>query len=155
MMRIEARHTFPVPVNEAFAYITDMSHWSEYWPDFVRIQNPTSARWSEPGDRVMIVLRLLNRERALIMQLEQFRKNALVTYVSHQQGLPEALHERHFRSVPGGFEYHLVVAYRPRGGLAGVFDQLFLRRAVARALRKTIVNLEQVFLDHALYRPLR
>jgi hypothetical protein len=43
MMRIEARHTFPVSVNEAFAYINDMSHWSEYWPDFVRIQNPASA----------------------------------------------------------------------------------------------------------------
>ena len=155
MMRIEARHTFPVPVKEAFAYITDMSHWSEYWPDFVRIQNPASARWSEPGDMVMIVLRLLNRERALIMQLEQFRKDALVTYVSHQQGLPDVLHERHFTAVPGGFEYQLVVAYQPRRGLAGVFDRLFLRRAVARALRKTIVNLEHVFLERALYRALR
>ena len=34
MMRIEVTHTFDASVAEAFAYITDMKNWPEYWPDF-------------------------------------------------------------------------------------------------------------------------
>lgn len=155
MIRVEARHTFPVPVSEAFAYITEISHWAEYWPDFVRIQNPATARWSEPGDMVTVVLRLLRRERALIMQLEQFGKDALVTYVSRQEGLPDVRHERYFRAVPGGFEYRLVVAFEPRRGLEGLFDRWLLKRAVAAALQKTIASLERVLLDRAHHGALR
>ena len=51
MVRIEVSHTFPVSVAEAFAYITDMKNWPEYWPDFIRIENPAAAGWSKPGDK--------------------------------------------------------------------------------------------------------
>ena len=50
MLRIEVTHTFDVSVAEAFAYITDMKNWPEYWPDFIRIENPAAAAWSNPGD---------------------------------------------------------------------------------------------------------
>lgn len=43
MLRIEVAHTFDVSVAEAFAYITDMKNWPEYWPDFIRIDNPAAA----------------------------------------------------------------------------------------------------------------
>ncbi len=145
MVHIEINHTFPVSVSGAFAYITDMSNWAEYWPDFVRIQDPSNARWGNPGDEVTIVLKLINRERELNMKLEEFQTDALVTYVSHQQGLPEARHERHFREVPGGFQYRAVVAYEPRKGFTGLFDRLLVKRAVERALRQTIENLEGLF----------
>jgi len=59
----------------------------EYWPDFIRIDNP-AAGWSNPGDRATVVLKLLNRERALNMELEAFQKDACVTYVSRQRGYP-------------------------------------------------------------------
>jgi hypothetical protein len=145
MIRIERTHTFPVPVSEAFAYITDLNNWADYWPDFVRIHDPTAAQWGQPGDTVAIVLKLLNRERELNMRLEEFQKDKLVTYLSRQRGLPDARHERHFHPTLGGFEYRLVVAYEPRKGLSGVFDRLLLKRAIARALDKTIQNLDRVF----------
>lgn len=145
MIRIERKQSFPVPVSEAFAYITDMSNWAAYWPDFVRIHNPATAQWSQPGDTVTIVLKLLNRERDLNMKLERFQKDALVTYLSRQQGLPDAWHERHFNATPNGFDYLLVVAYEPRKGLSGFFDRIVFKRAVSRALHKTIENLDRVF----------
>ena len=55
MIRIEMKHAFPISVSEAFAYITDMSNWAAYWPDFVRIHDPASAQWGQPGDTVTIV----------------------------------------------------------------------------------------------------
>jgi hypothetical protein len=79
------------------------------------------------------------------MTLEEFEPDALVTYSSSQSGLPDAHHERHFRAVQGGFEYRLVVNYEPRPGLAGLFDRSLVRRAVTRAVSKTIRNLDAIF----------
>jgi len=145
MIRIEMKHVFPISVSEAFAYITDMSNWAAYWPDFVRIHDPANAQWGQPGDTVTVVLKLLNRERDLNMRLEKFQKDTLVTYLSRQRGLPDAWHERHFNATPDGFEYRLVVAYEPRKGLSGIFDRIVFKRAVAGALHKTIENLDRVF----------
>lgn len=148
MIRIERSHAFHVPVSQAFAYITSMNNWAAYWPDFVRIPDPAQARWGQAGDSVTIVVTLLNRERELHLTLEEFRKDSLVAYSSRQSGLPNARHERHFRAIPEGFEYRLVVTLDPRQGLAGVFDRLLVRRAVAKALDKTIANLDRVFRQH-------
>jgi hypothetical protein len=107
MVRIEVSHTLPVSVAEAFAYITDMKSWLEYWPDFVRIDNPAAAGWSHSGDKATVVIRLLNRERAFNMELEEFQKDARVTYISRQRGLPDVRHERHFEAAKSGQHLHL------------------------------------------------
>ena len=145
MVRIEVSHTFPVSVAEAFAYITNMKNWPEYWPDFIRIENPSEARWSNPSDKATIVIKLLNRERALNMELKEFQKDTRVIYFSRQQGLPDVRHERHFKAAPAGCEYRLVVEYKPRQGFAGLFDRLLVKRSVERAMRKTVQNLDRVF----------
>jgi hypothetical protein len=145
MIQVDMVHVYPVPLSEGFAYVTGVKNWGSYWPDFVRIEDPTNARWGKSGDRLTLVLRLLNRERALSMTLEEFEPDALVTYSSSQSGLPDAHHERHFRAVQGGFKYRLVVNYEPRPGLAGLFDRSLVRRAVTRAVSKTIRNLDAIF----------
>lgn len=145
MVLIEIKHRFPISVTKAFAYITDLNNWAAYWPDFVRMEDPANAKWGKPGDAVTIVLKLLNREQALNMQLEQFQKDGFVTYRSRQQGLPDAQHERHFKAVPGGCEYRLVVTFEPRQGWSGLFDRTLLKWAVRRALRRTVDNLGRVF----------
>ena len=145
MIRIEVSHTFPVSVAEAFAYITDIKNWPEYWPGFVRIEHPAAARWCSPGDRATVVIRLLNRERALNMELEAFQKNAHIRYVSRQPGLPDVRHERHFEAARAGCVYRLSVEYQPRTGLTGLFDKVLLRRSIVRAMRRTVRNLERRF----------
>jgi hypothetical protein len=145
LLRIEVSHTLPVSVAEAFAYITDMNHWPKYWPEFVRIENPAAARWSSPGDKATVVINLLNRERVLNMELKEFQKNARVTYVSRQQGLPDVRHERDFKAAPEGCLYRLVVEYEPRSGIAGLFDRLVVKRSIERAMRRTLQNLDRVF----------
>jgi len=145
MIRVELAHTFPISAGDAFAYITDTKNWKEFFPNFVRLDDPAHAKWDTPGDRVTVVIRLLGREVQVNMTLEQHQKDKRVTYVSRQQGLPDARHERHFKAVPEGFEFCPVVAFAPRRGLAGLFDRLLLKRAITGALRKTIENLESVF----------
>ena len=144
-MRIEVIHTFDVSVAEAFAYITDMENWPAYWPGFIRIDKAAAARWSTPGDKATVVIKLLNRERALNMELEAFRKDACVTYVSRQRGLPDVRHERHFEAARDGCRYRLIVEYEPRRGFAGLFDRMFVRPSVEQALRKTVQNLDRLF----------
>jgi hypothetical protein len=147
MDRIEVEHIFAAELSEAFSFITDIANWPKYWPGFVRIEEPANPRWSEPGDKVTVVLKLLGRERSMHMELDRFQANALVEYRTRQEGLPDARHERHFRAVPGGFEYRLVVSYQPHPGLRGLVDRLVVRRGVERTLRKTLGNIEEL-LEH-------
>ena len=141
MLRIEREHRFDCPVETGFAYITDVANWPEYWPGLIRIE--PDSRWDVPGDETVIVVRLLGRDVELHMTLRRLDANALVEYVSHQRGLPDALHERHFLRDDGGMRYRLVVEYEPRSGLRGVYDRLLVRRGVERALRETVANLAE------------
>ena len=140
MIRVELAHRFATPLEPGFDYITDIDNWPDYWPGLVRIE--PGSRWASPGDTAALVLRLLGREVELALTLTGLEPRRLVTYTSVQKGLPDARHERHFAAADGGFDYRIVVEYEPRSGLRGLLDRLVLRRAVARAMRRTVANLE-------------
>jgi uncharacterized protein YndB with AHSA1/START domain len=138
-MRVAAEHDFDVPLREGFDYITDPANWRDYWPGLVRIE--PGSRWSGPGDVARIVVRLLGRDRPIEMTLRRFEPYRLVEYTSTQPGLPAARHTRHFEDVGGGLRYRIAVELEPRG----LRDRVVLRRGIARALRRTVVNLDAVF----------
>ena len=127
-------------MRDGYDYITDLEKWPEYWPGLVRVA--PESRWSAPGDEARVVLRLLARPVELEMTLLRIEPYRLIEYRSVQRGLPDARHERHFVEENGGFAYRIVVAFDPRPGLRGLFDRLIVRRAVQRAARQTIANLE-------------
>jgi hypothetical protein len=141
MERVQAARRYDVPVERGFAFITDTSNWSKFWPGFVRLEE--GSRWGARGDTARLVTRLLGRDRELTMTISDFEPNRLVTYTSTQPGLPDALHERHFEPEGDGFVYRLVVEYEPRSGIAGVFDRILLGRGIRRAFERTFLALEQ------------
>jgi uncharacterized protein YndB with AHSA1/START domain len=142
-IRIELERRLPVSARAGFDYITDPSNWPEYWPRLVRI---TSAeRWREPGDRALLVLRLLGREVELDMRLVRVEPYRLVEYTSRQRGLPDARHRRHFDQAGEELAYRIAVEYEPRPGWRGLFDRLLVRRAIERSIGETMANLERVF----------
>jgi hypothetical protein len=141
--RIEVETRFKVSLQDGFDYITNMGNWPHYWPGLVRIE--PDSRWHEPGDQARLVLRLLGRPVELEMTLRQFVPYRLVEYTSVQRGLPDAHHERHFEEADGGLGYRIVVSYEPRPGWRGVLDRVVVRRAIERAMRETLGNLERRF----------
>jgi hypothetical protein len=142
-MRLELTRAFPVPLREGFDYIVDPGNWPAYCPGLIRVQ--PGARWREPGDRTGVVMRLLGRPVELEMTLRVFDAYRLLEYDSVQRGLPEVRHERGFAAAGEGFEYRLAVEFEPRAGLRGAIDRRLVRRAVERALRRTLANLETQF----------
>jgi hypothetical protein len=145
VIRVEHTHRFSTPLERGFDYITDIDNWPAYWPGLVRIA--PGSRWATPGDAATLVIRLLGREVELALTLVELDPRRLVTYTSVQQGLPNAQHKRHFAAAGDGFDYRLVVEYEPRRGARGMLDRLILRRAVARAMRRTVENLERELRD--------
>jgi Polyketide cyclase / dehydrase and lipid transport len=140
-IRVEHAHRLPVPVVDGFDYITDLGNWHEYWPGLVRVE--PGSRWSVPGDRTGLVLRLLGRETEMKMTLNRLEPYRLVEYTSEQPGLPDARHGRYFDDDgTGSLDYRLLVEYVPRRGLRGLFDRVLFRRAVKSALRETADNLD-------------
>jgi hypothetical protein len=150
MKRVEAARRYEVPVERGFAFITNTANWSKFWPGYVRLEE--GSRWGASGDTARLVTRLFGRERELTMTIKTIEPNRLVTYASTQPGLPDACHERHFEADGDGFVYRLVVEYEPRGGIAGLFDRVLLRRGIRRAFERTFVALEQELVGT---RPLR
>ncbi|HEU5489496.1 MAG TPA: SRPBCC family protein [Gaiellaceae bacterium] len=140
-MRIESTRRYGVPVEQGFAFITDIANWPRFWPGYVRLEPGSS--WGAIGDTARLVTRILGRERLLTMSVTGFEPNRLVTYTSTQPGLPDASHERHFEPEGEGFVYRLVVEYEPRGGLSGLFDRVLLARGVRRAFDSTFAALER------------
>lgn len=136
-MRVEAEQRYPVTVPDGFAYITDQANWPEYWPGLVRIE--PGSRWGEPGDVTRMVIRVLRRDVLMEMTLRRFERNRLVEYTSTQAGLPDMHHARHFEDTGGELHYRAAVTFEPRG----LYDRLIVRRAVARALRTTLANLDR------------
>ena len=146
-MRIESSRRYDVPVEQGFAFVTDMANWSKFWPGFVRLE--PGSTWGAPGDTARLVTRLLGRERTLTMTVTTFEPNQIVAYTSTQPGLPDARHERHFERDGDGFVYRLVVEYEPRSGLAGTPDRLLLPRGIQRAFEQTFTALERELASRA------
>ena len=141
-MRVEVGHRFGVSLRDGYDYITDLTNWPEYWPGLIRVA--PESRWSASGDQARVVVRLLGRPVELEMTLLRIEPYRLIEYRSVQPGLPDARHERHFVEENGGFAYRIVVEFDPRPGLRGLFDRHIVRRAVERAARQTIANLDNV-----------
>ena len=143
MIQLEQRRRYPVPRERAFAYITDPQHWPEYWADLASIPDLDTARWQAPGDTMRLRMRMPGREVELHMTLTSFEPPSLVTYRSVQAGMPDAEHERRFIADGEGLEYVVVVRYEPRPGVAGLLDRSVIRLGIARAMRRTMDNLQQ------------
>lgn len=151
VIEVAVDHRFAVPLREGFDYITDTANWPDYWPGLVAIE--PGSRWRQPGDRARLSLRLMGRPTELAMTLRKLEPNRLVSYRSEQRGLPAAEHERHFSDADDGFDYRLVVRYRPRRGPRRFFDRTIFRRAVRRALEETVENLERRFEERGRHAP--
>lgn len=134
---------FAFPLRDGYDYITDLERWPEYWPGLISLA--PESRWSQPGDTARLTLKLIGRPTELVMTLARIEPYRLVEYTSVQRGLPEARHERHFAEDREGFRYRIEVELEPRGGLRRPFDRLVVPRAVERAARQTVDNLEQRF----------
>jgi len=146
-VHLELAQRFSVQPEDGFAYITDPSHWPEFWPRLVRIV--AAGRWREPDDHATLILRLAGREVELQMTLVRFEPPRLVEYTSTQRGLPAARHWRHFEQVGDELHYRIAVEYTPRAGWRRAFDQVVVRRAIMRSLRETLANLDRRFRERA------
>lgn len=74
MKRISAARRYDVPVERAFAFITDTENWWKFWPGYVRLER--GSRWNASGDQARLVIRLLRRERELTLTLTTFAQQA-------------------------------------------------------------------------------
>jgi Polyketide cyclase / dehydrase and lipid transport len=143
VIHIEEQARLPVSLREGYDYITDPASWPECWPRLVRLG--AANRWRDPGDRASVVLRMLGRDVELDMTLVRIDPYRVIEYTSEQRGLPSVRHWRHFAAAGEQLAYRIEVEYEPRPGWRGPFDRVLVRRAIGRAMRETIANLDRRF----------
>ena len=140
MQRIEVSRHFGVPAERGYAFITDMRNWSRFFPGFIALD--PESRCSAPGDVASLTTKLFGRERRVRLTFERMEPNRSFSYVSRQDGLPDAYHERTFISDGDGFTFKMSVTYTARPGVRGLVDRVVLTPAVRRLLRRTLDALE-------------
>jgi Polyketide cyclase / dehydrase and lipid transport len=146
-VRVAVGRRFAFGLRQGYDYISDIDCWPEYWPNLIRVE--PGSRWTQAGDRARVTLKLLGRPTELEMTLSRVEPYRLIEYTSVQRGLPAACHERHFAEDRGGFGYRIVVELQPRSGPRAALDRLIVSRAVERAARQTVDNLERRFAELA------
>lgn len=144
MLSVEVLRLLPVSPEALFRLMSDLARWPSFYPDFVRFAGQPPSSWREPGATVTVVTRLFGREVAVEMTLEAFEPGRLVRYRSRQRGLPDAIHQRAFIAHPAGCVFLASVSYAPRRGAAGIIDQVVVRPAVVRKLRRAGENLARL-----------
>jgi hypothetical protein len=140
VIKVEVRHRLAVPLGEGFDYIDEVGNWPRFWPGLLRVR--PHAGWSEPGDRVDLVL---SPRIELELTLDRREPYRLLEFTAEQRGLPAARHTRRFVPAADGFEYRATVEFEPQGPL----DETLFRRSLERTLLRTAENLEAV-LERAL-----
>jgi len=143
--RVAISKRFAFPLRDGYDYVTDVRRWPQYWPSLISVAS--ESRWSQAGDTARVTLGLLGRPTELAMTLSRVIPYRLIEYTSEQRGLPAATHERHFAGDSSGFCYRFVVEFEPRTGKLGPFDRVVVPRAVERAARQTVDNLERRFAE--------
>ena len=116
----------------------------------------TGLRWREPGDEARLVVRLMRRDRTLVMTLVDHEPNRVVRYRTAQAGLPD-LPATNVTSSPIATASSTGSSSNTSHGVAlpAVLDRTVVRRSVRRAADLTLAALERELGSDASYGPFR
>ena len=145
MARVEMARTFSVALQEAWDYLNNPSHWCEWFTNLVSIED-AEPHWSQPGDTVRFVYRLLGREVHGECTIDRREPPTLISYTARLPGFPSVHHEWQHTDLDGAISTVVVLESEEPESLFGkVVDRMLLPRALERDLRRTLENLEDIF----------
>jgi hypothetical protein len=144
-MKIDYGEFLRVPVEEAFAFVSDPTTWPRYISG-MRSAEPGDG-WGAPGGTARTVTRFLGRDVESDLRLVEWDPPHRFRYTMAQRGRPSLDSLRVFEEVPGGTRFSGTTEAIPRPGVRGVFDRLQLRM-LERLLDRSMPDLALLVVEH-------
>jgi hypothetical protein len=144
-MKIVYEAFLRVPVEEAFAFVSDPSKW----PLFIsglRSADP-GGDWGAPGGGARTVTRFLGRDVESDIRLVEWDPPRRFRYTMTHRGRPTLDSLRVFEEVPGGTRFSGTTEAIPRSGIRGVYDRIQLRM-LKRVFDRSMSNLAVMVVAH-------
>ncbi len=150
MARTELTRTFPVEMKTSWDYLNDPHHWQEWFVNLISVENP-DVRWSEPGDSVRFSYRLLGRTITGECIIDEREEPTRIAYTARMAGFPDVHHRWDHTDLGGVISTTVVLETdEPTSFFGKTIDRTLIPRALARDLRRTLDNLEDIF-GHGLH----
>lgn len=134
---IEYEAVVPLPLDEAFAFVSDPLTWPSYFP--AMRESSRSQDWEGVGGRARMTNRLLGRTFISDLEMTVWDPPHEFRYLSRQSGAPPLDNRRLFEEVPAGTRLHGATVITPRPGPLGLLDlvqEQALRRTYAAAMTR-------------------
>ena len=147
-MRIEQNSTLPGRLNEGLEYLSEISHWPNWYSGLTAITGePHAGRWNSPGDTVSFYYKMLGRPLEGNVVLTEMRGYELVRSVANVSGLGEVHQEYRFTEASeDSFLLTVILETEEQTRFRGeVVDRLLLPHALERDLKRTMENLRDIF----------
>ena len=146
MAHVELTHTYPVELQKAWDYITDPHHWADWFVNLLSVEDP-DKRWTEPGDMVKFIYRLLGRKLEGELVIDERQAPTLLSYTAKIPGMPDIHQTWRHVEAPGPVVTTTVVqeTEEPTSFFGKVVDRMLIPRALERDLRRTLDNLADMF----------
>ncbi len=151
-MQTELRHTYSVPLKKGFDYLVDFNLWPHWYAGMIEVLDADQAAWSGPGDEVRFAYKLLGRRVEGKVVLDEYIDGELVRHHSVVAGLPDVAFT--YAYAPAGFEAFILKVTmdteEPDTFFGKAIDRMLLPRVLARDLRRSLENLDDIFMSGML-----
>lgn len=144
--RIAYGATVPLPIDQAFAFVSDPESWPLFFSTMQSVEK--GADWGSVGGGARLTSAFLGRSITSDLELTVWDPPREFRYVMRQPGKPSLDNRRTFEEVAGGTRLGGSTEAEPRGGLAGLADRVQLA-LIHRIYGKAMGTLPQVAADWA------
>ena len=141
MKEISYGTVLPVPVDEAFEFVSEPANWPLFFESMRSVERQEG--WGKVGGRAHVVISLLGRAVTSEFELTEWDPPRSFRYIARQQGWPDLDNNRVFEPVGTGTRLRFVTAAEGRPGPMALVDWLY-RRALLRTFRRAMARLPRV-----------
>ena len=131
-MQITYGALIPLPVDEAFDFVTDPANW----PTFVPMESAQALEgWGAPGGKARMVTRFLGRDVTTDLELLEWSRPNKFRYIGRNEG-PDMDNSRVFEAVPGGTRLTATTTVHRGPGLSALVALVAIRRLMRRGMKE-------------------
>jgi len=146
-MRVELSREFPVPLKQAYDYLSDWRLVTNWRIGMVEILNPDTAAWSKPGDGFRFTYRMLGRVIEGESVIDEIREHELDRFTTTVPGLGSLTETWLYKPIDDESFAVTVIQEgpEPTNFFGKIIDRTLLPRVIQRDLERSLDNLEDIF----------
>ena len=144
MARVEMTRAFDVERGKLFAFITTPDAWPSWYNNCIAVHQANG--WARVGDHAELTIRMLGRDVAVRMELDEYTVDTHTRIHTTAQGLPDVVQAWDLAdTADGNTEVTVTLETAEATSFFGrVVDRFLLPKTIERDLARSLDNLEDL-----------